>query len=216
MRGEILVPELVIAGREIFLEHFGIEIAREFQKSHAASPVIFKNLSGEAALKAVNVGEAHIAIAIQKAPSGWTCRELRRILFVTVVGERHTLAEAAREGTRIPIEKVLTYPFVSPNQPIFGRIGSSRSIDGWRDDVHARKIAYVVESLSLFIRLIQEGNCIGYLPNFVAAHFGLVPLSISGCRFEVRASANLIAKRAADVSWLGSLVRSFGKGLHST
>lgn len=206
LRGQESVPELVLAGREIFLERFGPRVARLFQERHGGAPVTFKDMGGEDALRAVDTGEAHLALVIQDPPKGWSGKDLAKLSFVTAAGKRHPLAKA-RDG-RIPIKEVLSHPFVSPNQPIFGRIGSSRSIDGWRDDVHPRRIAYVVESLSLFLRLIRDGEALGYLPDFLAEDYGLVPLRVSGCGFDLKQAVHLVAKRADDLSWLGQLVRS--------
>lgn len=68
MRGALAAPELALAGREIFLERYGVDVALRFRAAHGEAPVVFKNLSGAAALKAVDSGEAHAAIVTQEAP----------------------------------------------------------------------------------------------------------------------------------------------------
>ena len=211
LRGPVGVRELVIVGRELLLEPFGLPLGALFRSRHPEGTVRLKCLAGKDALQAVDVGEAQIAVVLESAPQGWRGVALGDIRFVTAVGPGHPLYKAARKGTPVAVKDVCMHGFVSPNLPIFGRIGSSQSLDGWRDDIHPRRIDYTVESLSLYGRLLEDGHGLGYMPDFFAHRHGLAELTVRGCSFQVRQKVYVVAKRAEDFGWLGGLLDAAGK-----
>ena len=94
---------------------------------------------------------------------------------------------------------------MSPNIPLFGRTGEARTIDGWRDDIHPRKISYVVESLALFREILTQGKALAYAPDFWAEKNGVEILKVTGCSFRFQQKLYCSAKRAGSAGWLGSL-----------
>lgn len=199
------IGEVTIAGRELLLEEFGIDIALRLKKKHAKVTLHFLQTSGEDALDAVESGRAHIALSNQKPPAAWQQVRLAELKSVTVAGPNHSIFKS-RRGKTIPVGEILEYDFISPNLPLFGRTGEAKSIDGWRDDVYPRKITHIVESAALFRELLQRGVGLAYIPDFWAEKIGAEVIKVEGCSFVNKHHLYCSAKLAKDFSWLGNLM----------
>ncbi len=195
-------PELVISGREILLGEFSGPFVERLRREHPLSRVVLRNNSGDEAIREVEADRAHIALGIQVPPRDWVSRKIGQLESVTCVGPGHPLY---RTRGPVSIREVLKHGFVSPNLPLFGRVEARRSMDGWRDDVHPRRIDYVVESLSLIRKLLETGKALAYIPSFWSANLDARILKIEGCGFRNHFEVYASAKRAKDIGWLGRI-----------
>lgn len=202
MRGQTEVSELAIAGREVFLNHFGISIAKIFKKQNQASAVRFRSSSGAEAISTVDRGDAHLAILIQKPPPEWRSVALARLNCIVAVSRKHVLAKRQRQERAIPIAELLKHEFISPNSNFFGRTSEGVSIDGWRDDLHPRNIGYTVESLTLYGNLASLGAGVVYIPDFFAHQLDLVEVKVEGITPQPRQNIWLTGKRINEQTWL--------------
>lgn len=206
LTGPMESVEFAVAGREVFLQHHGLRSARIFLTNNPSGSVRMISCSGTEAIEHVSLGNAHAAISIQAPPSSWCVIDLGQIHYQTCCAPNHPLYGAFKQRKTIPIANLLEYPFVSPNLPLFGRIAGSTSIDGWRDDVHPRKISYVVENLSLCREIIESGECLAYIPDFWAQKLKVVALQIIGCSFQTQHQIYFSVKKPNDSLWLAKLI----------
>lgn len=206
LKGPSSVREVVLAGREIFLEHYGILISEIAKKKLPSTRFLFLQASGKEATASVEQGRSHIALTLQPPPSTWRTVILSEMRLVTCVGPDHDFYSAAKRGKVLHIKEILEYGFISPNTPFFGQRSESQSIDGWRDDIHPRTISYGAESLSVFRELLLQGKGLAYIPDFWAKKLGVAVLKIEGCSFQTKNKIYCSAKRATDYAWLDKLM----------
>lgn len=207
LRGTATVAELVIAGREVFLGKFGLEIARHLRKEHPNVVIRMIATTGDKALELLRRGEAHISLVVQFPPKEWRVVKMADLELVTCVGATHPLA---KRNKPIHIDEVLKHGFVSPASPIFGRIKKSGAPDGWRDDVHPRRISFVTESLEVFAQIIARGEAVAYIPDYWASAQKFTRLSVRGCGFQASLNVYACSRLHAEYAWLNSLMDSLG------
>ena len=185
----------------------GISISEELKRRFPKSSFEYHSVDDEAALGQVARGEAHLALVTTDIPSqlALTSKLLSEPHFQTVVGEKHPLYSSARTRKTVPIEKILEYPFVSPNHPLLGKVGTKQSLDGWRDDRFPRKVEFLTSSLKLIEELVVRGKAIAYLPDYYVKRISAEVLKISGCPYECIQKLKLVAKSPKDRSWLSHL-----------
>lgn len=199
--------QVVIAGPEILLSEMGIGISEELKKRFPKSSFEYHSVDDEAALGQVSRGESHIALVTTDIPPhlGLTSKLHSEPHFQTVIGEKHPLYSSARAKKTVPIEKILEFPFVSPNHPLLGKVGVKQSLDGWRDDRFPRKVEFLTSSLKLIEELVTRGKALAYLPDYYVKRISAEILKISGCPYECVQKVKLVAKSPKDRSWLGPL-----------
>ncbi len=200
------IGEVTIAGRELFLEEYGIAIALKLKKKYPQTVLHFLEATGAEAMDAVNSGRAHFALTVQKPTQPWRSVRLAQVNSVTVAGPGHPVLKERMKAKSISIQEVLRYNFISPNLPLFGRTGESKSIDGWRDDIHPRKISYIVETICVFKELLMRGQGLAYIPDFWAKKIGVEILNVQGCSFVNKAHIYCSAKLAKDYTWMDQLM----------
>ncbi|MGZ3696217.1 MAG: LysR family transcriptional regulator [Bdellovibrionota bacterium] len=204
LAGHLGTIQIVIAGPEILLSEMGVSISGELKKKFPKSVFEFHAVDDEAAVGQVTRGEAHLGIVTQDIPAslGLTAKVLAEPKFQTMVGKKHPLYAQAKSKTTVPIERVLEFPFVSPNHPLLGKVGLKQSLDGWRDDQFPRKVEYLTSSLKLLEELVGQGRAIAYLPDYYVNHMEAEVLKISGCPYYCSQKVRLIAKNPKDRAWL--------------
>jgi DNA-binding transcriptional LysR family regulator len=195
---------VVVAGPEVLLSEFGIPLLADLQKKFPQSSFEFHALGDEEALGEVARGEAHLAISTMEPPANLLLsnKVLAEPHFQTVAGKSHPLYALAKAKKVVPIEKVLEHPFVSPNNPILGRVGLKQSLDGWRDDQFPRRVDYLSSSLKILEELVVGGQALAYIPDYFARKLGVEVLKISGCPYSCSQKVRLVAKNPRDRSWL--------------
>lgn len=196
--------QAVIAGPEILLTEMGIMISAALKEKYPMASFEFHAVDDENGIGQVSRGEAHLALITAEVPShlGLTTKILSEPHFQTVVGEKHPLFTAAKAKKIVPVEKVLEYPFVSPNHPLLGKVGLKQSLDGWRDDQFPRRVDFLTSSLKLLEELVIQGKALAYLPDYYAKRIGAEVLKISGCPYSCSQKVRLVAKNPKDRSWM--------------
>lgn len=202
LKGEPNSFEVTIAGRELLLSEFAVDALGAIHQRHPNAFFRFVNCGGEDALKKVQSGDAHIAVVTQNSPNTWQKRELSQLKFVTCVGSRH---ELFRSRGKVSVKKLLEYPFISPTSPIFGRTARESAPDGWRDDIHPRKVKYISDSMDVYTQIIEKGLAVAYVPDYWAKRHGFQKLHITGCNFSVNLSVQLCTRFHKELTWLGCL-----------
>jgi len=192
---------VIISGEEILQASFGLRVAGELDRLFPGARTRFWLRDEAGVIEQVMSGEAHLGLITQEAPRGVSSRILAPVEFKTCVGSGHVFARKRS----LMIEEVLDEPFVVPEAPILGRIAKSSSTDGWRDDKFPRKIKYRAGGLQLIESLVREGKAIAYLPDYVVAAHGFVPLKITGCPYTCRQTVRVIARDPGELGWLGRL-----------
>lgn len=199
--------QIVIAGPEILLSKMGVSLSQIIKKKYPLACFEFHASDDETALEQVIRGEAHLAIVTTDIPTqkGLSLKILDEAKFQTYVGEDHPLYAAAKSKKIIHVDEVLKYPFVSPSNPLLGKVGLKQSLDGWRDDQYPRKVEYLTSSLKLLEELVVNGKAIAYLPDYFCEKLDVEMLKISGCPYSCFQKVKLVARNPKDIGWLNQI-----------
>jgi DNA-binding transcriptional LysR family regulator len=199
--------QVVIAGSEILLAKMGTSIGGTIKKRFPAALFDYQAVREEEALEKLERGECHLAVVSGDIPtkSGFTSKLLQEAKFQTYVGAGHPLFGAAKSRKTVPVEEVLKHAFVSPDNPLLGKVGARQSLDGWRDDQFPRKVEYLTSSLKILEELVVSGKAIAYLPNYFCETLPLEPLKVSGCPYTCMQEIKLVAKNPKDTGWLNQI-----------
>lgn len=196
---------VIMAGPEVLISKFGFELTQQLEKKYRDATFEYQTCDDDKALSRVAEGEAHLALVTADVPSGLTASLLTETKFLTVISQRHPLYPIAKSGKSVAVEKVLEYPFVSPNHPLLGKVGMKQSLDGWRDDMFPRKVLYHSTSLRLIEALVAQGKAIAYLPDYYAKDADFIPLKVTGCPYTCVQKIKLVARRPKEIGWLNQL-----------
>ncbi len=213
IKGSSSVREVIIAGRDILLSEFGVQIRRVIKKLFAEACVAFVETSGAEALSLVDRGSAHLALTTNLPPTSWRKFQVANIECGLFVAKGHPLARKKESPESISMEDILQYHFLSTKSPAWIHNGETLSTDGWDDDLFPRKISVRAESLYLFRELIAAGQEIAFLPKFWATANGLHELKIKGGPKIKSFPAYCSSKRAREISWLDGLMSGYEKSL---
>jgi DNA-binding transcriptional LysR family regulator len=205
--GHLGTIQVVIAGPEILLSKMGVDLGQKIRKLFPLARIEFQATNDEDALELVNLGEAHLAIVTADIPAQkkLTAKTLEETKFQTYVGATHPLYKAAKAKKTIPVDEVLKYSFVSPSNPLLGKVGAKQSLDGWRDDQFPRKVDYLTSSLKLLEELIVGGHAIAYLPDYFCEKKEVEMLRISGCPYYCKQKVKLVARNPKDTGWINQI-----------
>ncbi len=200
--------QVSIAGPEILLSKMGTDLSLKLKKRFSTMRFEFQACSEEEALEKVDRGEAHLAIItgdLGAHSSVLSTKALEEAIFQVFVGESHPLYSKAKAKKVVPVEEVLKFAFVSPDNPLLGRVGARQSLDGWRDDQFRRNVEYLTSSLKILEELVVSGAAIAYLPNYFCKQLNVEVLKISGCPYHCTQKIKLVAKNPKDTSWLNQI-----------
>ncbi len=200
---------VTIAGREIFLGLIALPLIHSLRKKYLDVQTNFLNCTGEEALKNAANGNCDFAIATQKPPESFAQKMIFEFEMVTCLGKNHPLYPQVKKGHVFPISKIMEETFVAPNSIIYGEMGGSISFDGWRDDIHPRKIKFVTSSLQLILDLVQSGEALAYLPKFYVERMELEYIRIRGCKFNCNKQIYLSTSKHEKIGWIANAISSF-------
>ncbi len=193
---------VVISGEEILHTHFGVDLFRKVQKAFPNSRFRFQTRSEAAAIQQVQDGEAHFALMTGDVPNGLKAKTLAKVEFKTCASKEHALFNKYSASSKIPVEELLKHSFITPEVAMLGRVTTSASLDGWRDDKFPRQIKYRTSSLKLMDRVLNEGHAIAYLPDYYVKELGLYSLNITGCPYSCHQTIKIVCKDPESLSWL--------------
>lgn len=190
-----------IAGPEIYLSHFGVELVSSVQRRMANSRFEFRSLNETDALEALSdrtVDACFVSDATKKV-KGIEYFPVANVKFGTFVSSRHPLGNRSA----VPISEVIGSDFACPAESILGGLSSTAvSTDGWRDDKFKRKVRYWGASLKVLEGLIQSGQAVGYLPIYYGQSLGLKKLNITGCSYRCDHAVFLAVVDSSKKPWL--------------
>jgi DNA-binding transcriptional LysR family regulator len=172
--------------------------------------VVYTQSGERDALSAVSRGEAEFALvsetAMRYADAKLKSEKLGSSEFKVAISPQHRLFKPASRKP-VAIEKVLEHDFVTPVNPMFVGLEQTAN-DGWRDDVFARKIRYRSDDILLVKNLIDSGQALAYLPDFLIQLLGLHVLRINGCPYRCLQEMLLVYSPGAAFGWMRWLVES--------
>lgn len=196
---------VVISAEEILHSHFGINLSESIHKVFAHSRFQFLNRTESKVIQQIEDGEAHFGIVTGDVPHGLKSKVLSKVEFKTCASSKHPLFKKFSQTSKIPVEEILKFWFVSPEISMLGKISSSASVDGWRDDKFPRQIRYRTSGLKIMERLIQRGHALAYLPDYYVKELDFIYLNITGCPYSCYQSIKLICKDPDALSWMSRI-----------
>jgi len=199
---------VVISAEEILHTHFGINLSENIQKVYAHSRFQFLTRSEAKVRQQIEDGEVHFGILTGEVPQGLKAKTLAKVEFKTCASRKHPLFEKFSQTSKIPVEEVLKYSFVSPEFAMLGKISNSASLDGWRDDKFPRQIRYRASGLKIMDKLLQRGHTLAYLPDYYVKELDLVHLNVTGCPYRCHQSVKLICRDPDALGWMSKIWES--------
>ncbi len=200
---------VTVAGRELFLGLVGIPFIERLRQKFPEVQISFIDSSGEDALKSAANGNSDFAISTQKPPVSFAQKQVYEFEMITCLSKNHPLHKQVKSGQVFSISKITEQAFVAPNAIVYGNMGARTSYDGWRDDIHPRKIRYVTSSLKLISDLVQSGAAIAYLPKFYAEQMDFERIKIRGCEFSCEQKVYLSTAKHEKIGWISNAIFSF-------
>jgi len=193
---------VVISAEEILHTHFGIHLSENIHKAFPHSRFQFLTRTEAKVIQQVEDGEAHFGLLTGEVPHTFKTKTLSKVEFKTCASAKHALFKKYSHGSKIPVEEVLKFPFVSPESAMLGKISNSASLDGWRDDKFPRQIRYRASGLKIVEKLVQRGIALAYLPDYYVKELDLVALHITGCPYSCQQTVKLICKDPDALGWM--------------
>lgn len=200
---------LSLAGREIFLEQIGLPFVESLRKKYHNVQARLIPCTGEEAIQYARNGTYDFAFSTQEPPAVFSKKVVLEFEMKTWTSGKHPLLKSIKKGQSVMIEEVLKHSFVAPNTALFGGSPLESSFDGWREDVHPRKIDFITPNLQLFTELTRSGQCLSYLPDFYGKKRGFEQLNISGCKFKCRHKVYISTAKHEQLSWIANAISSF-------
>jgi DNA-binding transcriptional LysR family regulator len=205
LKSEDAQLRLSIVGREMIMTEFALPFCDQIKKKYKNLSVELANIDEKDAFSQVNAGDSDIGFTSQKGTGHIKSKLLTKVKSVTVISKHHPLY---RQASKIlPIETVLEYGFVSPQNQMFGSMRPGQSTDGWRDDKFPRKVSFVADSFHLYRSIVTEGRAIAYVPSFLAEEWGCKVLKISGCPYDCIIPVYMNWHETKCPEWLGEFLK---------
>ena len=200
--GKLGTLNVVISAEEILHTHFGILLSELVLKQYSNSRFQFLARSEFDVIRQIEEGEAHFGIITGEVPSTLKTKLITKVEFKTCASSNHPLFKKYSHSSKIPVDEVLKYPFVTPDSSMLGKISTAVSLDGWRDDKFPRQIRYRASGLKVMEQLLKKGNALAYLPDYYAKELGLVFLGVMGCPYRCQQSVKIISRDPSALGWM--------------
>ncbi|MGZ3748024.1 MAG: LysR family transcriptional regulator, partial [Pseudobdellovibrionaceae bacterium] len=199
---------VLISGEEILHAHFGIRLSEHIYKIFAHSRFQFLSRHESKVIQQVEDGEVHFGLLTGEVPQGLKSKVLSKVEFKTCASAKHPLFKSFSKSSKIPVEEILKFPFVSPESALLGKISTSTSLDGWREDKFPRQIRYRVSGLKIIENLVQRGHALAYLPDYYVKELDLIALNVTGCPYSCQQSVKLICRDPDALGWMSRIWES--------
>lgn len=205
--GHLGTIHVTMAGPEILLSQFGFNLTQDIKKSFPQSHFSFEAMDDEVAIEKVQRGEIHLALVTSDLSKNLDLshKTIGETSFQTFIGKDHPLYARAKLKKQFSMHEVLEYSFVSPNNPLLGKVGHKQSLDGWRDDRFPRKVEYMTSSLKTLEEILVEGKAIAYLPDYFGKKLDVLPLKINDCPYTCQQKIKMVARNSKDIGWLNQI-----------
>lgn len=196
---------VVISAEEVLHTHFGIQLSEVIHKAFSHSRFQFLTRTEGKVIQQIEDGEAHFGILTGEVPHGLKAKTLSKVEFKTCASSKHPLFKKFSSTSKIPVEEVLKFPFLSPESAMLGKISNSASLDGWRDDKFPRQIRYRASGLKIMEKLLSRGLALGYLPDYYVKELDLICLNVTGCPYSCQQTVKLICKDPEALGWMSKV-----------
>ncbi len=197
---------ITLCGQEILLSQKGVDVGLHIRKTFPRASLEFiPTDTDQHACQAVEFGHAHMAIVMQRPPTGLFSVHIGEVRFVTCVGPGHALYERALNNAPVSIKEVVQYPFASPMPQVSNQKESKHSADGWRDDKNPREIRFVSKSLNTLEKLVKSGQALAYLPDYFASKLHVKVVNIVDCPHSCKQKINLVTRDPSRFGWLNQV-----------
>lgn len=199
--------QVVMAGSEVLLGHWGVEFTQKIKNKFPLSSFEFQGTTDLEAIEKVKLGEAHLAFITSDIPAGLdlTSKTLGETKFKTYLSENHPLYKKVKNKKPISVHEILEHSFVSPSHPLLGKVGLKQSLDGWRDDQFPRKIEFLTSSLKILEGLVMSGKAIAYLPEYFGSNLNLEEIKITDCPYSCAQKIRVVTRKTKDLGWLNQI-----------
>jgi len=194
-----------IGGSETLLSYFGSNLTTQLRSEYVKSKFSLVPLDESQVEGKVRDGELHLGLTTTQPAAVLDSKSIAKVKFRTVLGRSHKLYRRAKKNEQIPVEELLTYDFVTPDQALLGATGKLQSLDGWRDDRFERKRTYLTSSLKTLENLVVRGCAVAYMPDYLVLDLPVEILNVSGCPYECTQKVYLITKDKGALGWLNRL-----------
>lgn len=200
---------VVISAEEILQTHYGIHISEIIYKAFPYSRFQFLIRAESKVIQQVEDGEVHFGILTGEVPQGLKSKVLSKVEFKTCASAKHALFKKYSQSAKIPVQQILEFPFVSPDSAMLGKISTSASLDGWRDDKFPRQIRYRACGLKIIEKLVQKGHALAYLPDYYVNELDLISLNVTGCPYTCQQTVKIICRDPDALGWMGRIWKDF-------
>jgi DNA-binding transcriptional LysR family regulator len=194
-----------IAGSEVLLSYFGVEVAKKIKEAYPQVSVNLEAVERNDLITRVRDGEIDLGLTTYQVSDEFDKKILASIEFSTFISKEHPLFKIYKKNKSIHVDDLLKHPFVVPKNNILGKISKSDSTDGWRDDKFPRLISFTSGSLKTMESLVERGEAIAYLPEYFGSESGLEKIAIVGCPYYCKQKVTLFTKNKSRSGWLNSL-----------
>lgn len=220
-RGERQQLHCRIIGPAILLWCYGSEFSITLQKFFPNSGIAYETQFEDAAIAALNRGEADFALVTGAAaeaalPTGLEAISMGSMTMRLMAGTAHPILKQAKPVKGAPAsfsattEQVLQHDFACPDRSLFCGAARGARSDGWRDDKLPRKIRFWLEDLQLLMSLVKANQALAYLPDFALQDPGLVRVKVTDCPYECVENCWLLWRPAAASGWQSKLISGLG------
>lgn len=199
--------QVIISGSEVLLGHWGVEFTQKIKTKYPLSSFEFQASNDVEAIEKVKLGEAHLAFVTSDIPVGsdLSSKVLGETMFKTYLSENHPLYKKVKNKKPISVHEILQHSFVSPSNPLLGKVGLKQSLDGWRDDHFPRKIEFLTSSLKILEGLVMSGKAIAYLPEYFGSNLNLEEIKITDCPYSCSQKIRVVARKPKELGWLNQI-----------
>lgn len=196
-----------IAGPEILIGKWAMDYCQLIKKKFPLAQFEFLAMDDEAAIKAVDNGEVHLALTTSDIPasSELHSKVIGETKFLTYVGKGHPLYTFARSKKSLPVKELLEHGFVSPSLSFLGQVGKKQSLDGWRDDHFPRRVDYLTSSLKLLEEILLQGKAIAYLPEYLMKDAEAEVLKVADCPYSCQQKIRILCRNPKEIGWLNQI-----------
>jgi len=165
------------------------------------------------ALSQVESGIMHIALATEFAVlERRNVNELSRVVlgdtgFKVVAAANHILFKDF-PGGEINSAQLQSYVFACPSVSPFCGIKRGVGSDGWQDEKVPRTIGFRCNDFSVLMSLVNQGDALAYVPDFIAEQYGLNVVEISDLEHVNKEVVALYYKPSRATGWLNRFINS--------
>jgi len=165
------------------------------------------------ALSQVESGIMHIALATEFAAlERRNADELSRVVlgetvFKVVASANHFLFKDYPDG-KVNRVQLKAYIFACPSVSPFCGIKRGVGSDGWQDEKVPRTIGFRCNDFSVLMSLVNQGDALAYVPDFIAEQYGLNVVEISDLDHVNKEVIALYYKPSRATGWLNRFINS--------